>query len=93
MREAQEAEGLWPFLPLLGSVSMGKAPTLDEAGLFGCQCQSEVVQPLFQQLVDAERIGAVLQTEDKIVQIADPLGFALQLFSYLLFTSHIHYIM
>ena len=37
--EAQEAEGLWPSLPLLGGISLGKAPKLDEARLFGCQFQ------------------------------------------------------
>src|SRR5712691_7285247 len=89
VRAAQEAEGLWPFLPLLGGVSLGTAPKLDEAGLFGCQFQPELVQPLFQQLVDAERIGSVWKTEDKIVEIADPIGFTLQLFSSLLFKPHI----
>ncbi len=29
VREAQEAKGLWPSLPLLGGVSLGKAPKLD----------------------------------------------------------------
>jgi hypothetical protein len=42
-REAQEADGLWPFPPVLGGVSVGKAPNLDQARLFGCQCQSEWV--------------------------------------------------
>src|SRR5262249_24570495 len=77
VREAQEAEGLWPLLPLRGGVSLGKAPKRDETGLFGGEFEPELVQPLCQQPVDAERIRAVLKAEYKIVQIADPIGFAL----------------
>jgi len=93
VREAQEAAGLWPFLPLRGGVSLGKAPTCDEAGLCGCQFQSALVQPLFQSFVDVERLGSVWNTASNIVQIADPIGFALPLVAYLLFTPHIHYLM
>ena len=85
MREAQDAESLWPSLPWLGGVSLGKAPNRDEARLFGCQCQPKRFQSLCQQLVDAERIASVLKAEDKIVQRANPVGFALSWFSYLLF--------
>jgi hypothetical protein len=43
--------------------------------------------------VDGERIGSVLKAEDKIIQRADPIGFALQLFSYPLFKPSIQHIM
>ena len=57
VREPQEAEGLWPLLALRGGVSLGKAPKRDETGLFGGEFQPELLQPFFQQLADAERIG------------------------------------
>src|SRR6266851_1441932 len=85
VREAQEAQGLWASLPLLGGVSLGTAATRAYTRLFGCQFQPKGLQPLLQQLLDTERIGSVWQAEYTIVQRADPRGVARPLFSSLLF--------
>ena len=48
VRAAQEAAGLWPSLPVLDGVSVGKAPKRDQARLFRDTCQPTLLQPLFQ---------------------------------------------
>jgi hypothetical protein len=93
VREAQAAKGLWPPLAVLSGVSVGNATTRDSASLFGGQFQPTGCQSLLPQLVDVERLGSVWTAEDQSIQIADPIGVALQRLSSPLFNPSIQPIM
>lgn len=73
--EAQEINSLRAFPPSLGRVTLSKAAEFDEFGLGWCQFQSESSQPLAEDLLNADGIRAVLETEHKIINVAHHVGF------------------
>jgi hypothetical protein len=75
--QAQKRERLRPF-PLLPRLALGTPPERDEARFARLEGSSTFRQPLDQDLLETLRIGAVLETDNKIVHVANQVRLPAQ---------------
>ena len=71
MGEAQERERLRLAIPSLLSVLSGEPPEFDQSRLIGVQSQAKLLHASAKFLEEAFGIGAILESDDKIIGVTN----------------------
>jgi hypothetical protein len=69
---------LWTPLPVMACVPLSKATKWNGLGLGRFECQTQIFQSRAQGVLNAKCIELVLETHDKVIDIAHQVSFALQ---------------
>jgi hypothetical protein len=77
-REAQKVDRLRTLPAAFARVSLCESTKFDELGLGRFQGQAELPQPLAQSLLNSKGIFSVLETQHKVVDVSQHVGFAPQ---------------
>jgi hypothetical protein len=75
--QAQKRERRWPF-PLPARLALGKPPERHEARFIRLEGSSKFRQALDQDSLEALRVGAVLETDNEIVHVANQVRLPVQ---------------
>jgi hypothetical protein len=75
--KTQKIDGLWAFPPSFAGMILGKTTEFDKPCLGRRKGKTELTQPLVQGRLNTKRIGVVLKTQYKIINVAYHVGFTL----------------